>query len=100
MVMKNYAKYLIGIGIITITIFVWYSQYSDLNTIDYQIFKYERGYFCNKIITHVNKQYQIYFYTKQILQSCHNLYLYFCNKIINYKQFMIVILYKIILNMS
>lgn len=58
MVMKNYAKYLIGIGIITITIFVWYSQYSDLNTIDYQIFKYERGYFCNKIIKKVPKYYR------------------------------------------
>lgn len=56
--MKNYAKYLIGIGIITITIFVWYSQYSDLNTIDYQIFKYERGYFFNKIIKKVPKYYK------------------------------------------
>jgi len=56
--MKNYAKYFVGITIIATAIFVWYSKYSDLNTIDYQIFKYERGYFFNKIIKKVPKYYK------------------------------------------
>lgn len=58
MVMKNYAKYFIGITIIALSIFVWYSRYSDLNTVDYQIFKYERGHFFNKIIKKVPQDYK------------------------------------------
>ncbi len=56
--MKNYLKYIIGIVIIAIAIFVWFSKYSDLNTVDYQIFKYERGYFFNGMIKKVPQNYK------------------------------------------